>query len=145
MEILPALSLAGNVVQFAELGFKVTKTAIHYYKSADGAHKDLTKDREEAEQYVKVFFKIPNGPLAPKDPDLIELVTRCMSLSDELLNLIDGLRMDPTKVKVIQAAQKSVKALRSRKDVKDLKGRISAVRDAIASRLILLVRYNESS
>lgn len=70
MEVLPALSLAGNVVQFAELGFKVTKTAIHYYKSADGAHKDLTKDREEAEQYVKSVFQDSKWTAGPKGSGL---------------------------------------------------------------------------
>jgi hypothetical protein len=145
MEAVAALSLAGNVVQFAQLGINITHTAVQYYKSVDGVIKDLAKDKKEAEDLVKAFRDLSKSSLAPKDPDLIELVDQCTGLSDELLCLVKRLELGPTKIRIIEAAKNSVKALRARKEIRELRSRMFAVRDTISSRIILLLRYDQSS
>lgn len=140
MEALTALGVAGNVVQFVDFGIKSIKTVRELYKSLDGTLNSLAEIEKQAVEQTQYFMTIQTGPLSKQDPGLAKLVMACSTLSNELLDLLRSLKMDPGKKRIFESASKSMKAFRAQSRIKDLERGLDKIREAICTRLIVLLR-----
>ena len=137
MATLAALGLAGNIIQFIDFGIKSVKSVREIYKSVDGSLRSLSELEKEAIIQAGLFHSkdLPNV-----DHQFTELVAFCRSTSNELVELLRGLQVNPQKNRLFEAASKSVKAHHAKSRIKGLERRLARARDNACTRLIVLLR-----
>ncbi|KAI4597306.1 hypothetical protein KJ359_004412 [Pestalotiopsis sp. 9143b] len=105
------------------------------YKSPD----DLSKADKELELLTRLLkttlHQTQNNRQAEVPDDLQTLITICGQLAEELLNILDGLKIDPEKDKRVESVKKTFKAYRKRQEIKDLSDRIEKIRVRICDHL----------
>lgn len=98
LEPFAAISFAGNILQFIEFATKLVKESKEIYRSANGAAQENV-DLE----LITLDLKQLTDPLASPhdsskealqtDNGLVELAAACHRTSDELLNVIQALKL----------------------------------------------------
>lgn len=101
MEPLSALSVAAAVAQFVDFGLKIAGNAREIYGSLSGATEEnqhLEAATRMTQQLAKrLVVTSPLGVLNEEETMLNDLVTECRSLSTQLLNLLNKIKVrDPT-------------------------------------------------
>ncbi|KAI1854630.1 hypothetical protein JX266_000748 [Neoarthrinium moseri] len=134
-EALAAIGLASNILQFVEVGITAVRSAHKLYKGAD----DLSKADKELELLTRnvklTLHRIQHNAHVKLPDDLRALITICGPLADELLSLLDNLKIDPEKDKRVESMKKTFKAYRTRHEIKDLSERIEKIRIRICDHM----------
>jgi hypothetical protein len=138
MEALAAISLAGNVIQFVEVGVKTIKIARRMYKSADGTDQDLARLEKETLAHIDNLRNSPQ--LTSEDEQLEKSVSASLKMSDDLIRLLRDLRLDGTRNRFVEAASKSVKAHLAKSRIKSMESGLEKIRELICGRLLFLLR-----
>lgn len=137
MEVLAALGLAGNIMQFIDFGIKSAKSVRELYKSVDGSLQKLAELEKEAIIQAGLF----DSKDVPRDERLAQSVAFCCSTSNELVELLRSLRVDPQKHRLLEAASKSLKAHYAKSRIKELERKLMHARDHTCARLIVILRF----
>lgn len=134
-EALATIGLVSNVLQFVSVGITAVRMIHKLYKSPD----DLSKADKELELLTRLLkttlHQTQNNRQAEVPDDLQTLITICGQLAEELLNILDGLKIDPEKDKRVESVKKTFKAYRKRQEIKDLSDRIEKIRVRICDHL----------
>lgn len=134
-EALATIGLVSNVLQFVSVGITAVRVIHKLYKSPD----DLSKADKELELLTRLLkttlHQTQNNRQAEVPDDLQTLITICGQLAEELLNILDGLKIDPEKDKRVESVKKTFKAYRKRQEIKDLSDRIEKIRVRICDHL----------
>lgn len=145
MEAIAAVALAGNAAQFVEYSIKAIQKTYELLNSPDGAWGEIAELKTVVES-VELSMQIvrdsqdgsKNGPVL--DKILEGLVADCLAVSDEISELLDGLKLDDPSASFFQALQKTVKSLAKKPQLKELCGRLHNLRDQISAHLLVLIR-----
>lgn len=127
-------------MQFVDFSIKTIKTVRELYKSADGTLSSLASLEKQALEEAQYFTTIQTDSWSDKDPELSKAVMACSQLSEELVNLLRKLQIDPQKNRILESASKSMKALRSQSRIKEMERGLDKIREAICTRLIVILR-----
>ena len=126
MEPLSALSLAAAVAQFVDYGLKILGNAREMSSSLSGA----TEENQSLENATRVMQRLTEtlatsklGSLPDEQDFLTELVAECLSLSGQLLALLDKIKAKDPKSK-IQLTLAAVKTKRHEKEKLRLQRRL---------------------
>ncbi|KAN0092287.1 hypothetical protein V8E51_018134 [Hyaloscypha variabilis] len=143
-EALAALGLAANIINFVDFGIRLFSSSRELYQSAEGALKENIELAESASNIRLVVQRITNSIIGIDEPALREVAGTCLELADELLEILNGLKVENQKHRKAETLRKSLKGIRSRHKVKDLYDRLCKVREQICFHLSCLLTNRQA-
>lgn len=143
MEALAAVGLASNVAQFLEYGITGVRIFSEIVSNADGTSKQNIELEQVTSLIKGTMMDIKNGnpESASKDATLVTLVDRSLEISEEIVKILESIKMsyEKGKLRVIEGVYKTGKALWKRDELEQLSGRLFNLRAAVSSHLIVLI------
>ena len=143
MDPLTALSLAGNVVQFVDFGNKLLSQSRELYRSTRGS---LAADDElhlvTADLHA-LILKLRNSSghdIQNASPEFAKICDEAISLAEEILTRIDDLRVTG-KHRAWKSLHQAIRSAWSQKETDSLVKRLSTLRQALETRVLLSLRY----
>ncbi|KAJ3570481.1 hypothetical protein NPX13_g5713 [Xylaria arbuscula] len=146
MDPFTALSLAGVVVQFVELGIKLTLKSIAVYRSADG-HAEIDEATQEDTRSLRGLSKKLrqsfSGPCSTAELNIASLAQECAAEAKKLLRILEGLKsVNKGMASSIVAASKS---LWKKGEIEEIHERLKDYRAQITLCLAALINDKNSS
>jgi len=149
MAELAALSLAGNIVQFVDFGIKLFSEARDLYESAqDGRTEDLelesvTLDLKSFAQSLHSNAKPGSQPKKPSADDiaLMKLAVSCEKLANELLKLLDDLKVKGQQNRRWKSFRQALRHVKKAEKINKLEVRLEKLRKQITTHLIGILRF----
>ncbi|KAM5341786.1 hypothetical protein ACJ41O_014817 [Fusarium nematophilum] len=123
MDPFAAIGLAGNIIAFIDFGFKVVQAAKEVKDSASGASAEndhvefLTAQIQDFT--LGLHYAKPASDMSADEQRLNSLVTECQSLSEDLLKLVQTLKVDPASKRSKRQAFTAVFRNMRKKDERD--------------------------
>jgi hypothetical protein len=143
MEAIAGLSLAANVAQFVVYGFRGAR---YLYKAYDRTA-DFVREQSELSVITESIQTsgdvVRDIPEAAVDAELSKILDQARLLADELLQQFEKLQRRASQP--LAKARIAVHSLRVKSDVERLLKRLTALRDQVTARLIILARYSPAS
>ena len=134
MEILAAIGLAGNIVQFVDFSGKlVTKTA-EIYRSGTGALVENIDIETATNDLVLLSTKLHDSANSTGDTALGELCLSCDTVAKELLSALDKVKVKGKKQKW-KSFRKALRSVWSKEDIAALEQRLARFRDELNFRV----------
>ncbi|KAJ8132313.1 hypothetical protein O1611_g1316 [Lasiodiplodia mahajangana] len=148
MEALAAVALAGNVAQFLEYAIILVSRTPEILSSTDRALKEITELEDVIDDVQQSFQGISlsnqtNESGATSDKTLEDLTKRCLAISEEVMDIVKGLKLKASGDGIIQGAAMVTKSLFKMPKLKELSGRLYALRDQVSAHLIILIRQQQ--
>lgn len=151
MDPLSALSLAGNVVQFVDFGYKLVSNSRDFYKSSHGAleaHVQLELITSDLRAFLDKLKQRPalklSGPQTRKETkweaDFDGICNHAGKVAEELVARQEGLRVKGAGHRRWESLQMAVRSAWRRNEIERLKEELSELRDVLETRLMLSIR-----
>jgi hypothetical protein len=155
MDPLTALSLAGNIIQFVDFGSRLLRRAGEFYKSSVGS---LTVDDElelvtvdlqtlvvKLRKYLPPTESNNSQDIANQEDDeswasFKKVCDQAANIADEILGRLEKLKVKDGKHRKWRSLQKAVESLWSQKEIFSLMERLSGLRGALETRVLLSIR-----
>ncbi|KAH7149902.1 hypothetical protein B0J13DRAFT_620249 [Dactylonectria estremocensis] len=138
MDVLAAIGLASNLIQFVDCSSKIVKSCWNLWRD-DTSCLEENRELEIAVTSLRdILFKLEKDKACSIDDTLVLLIQECSQLTTDLLNILNRLRKRPEKNKVdkiIQTILLSARNLVKQREIEDLKERVDVMRDAVFVRL----------
>ena len=145
MEPLTAIGLAGNIVQFLDLGGKLVSGAIELYNATDGATSSnrvldqISTDFQCLCRALEQRIGKVNGCLRTEsEAALLPLAKSCRALGEELTRRLEDLKVKG-RHKRWKSARKAVEAAWKAKDIQQYEHQLSLYRSQIVTRLLAIL------
>ncbi|KAI9686895.1 MAG: hypothetical protein M1822_002648 [Bathelium mastoideum] len=153
---LSALGLAGNIIQFIDFGSKLISQSVEQYRSAVGTstqYLDLEALTQSLQSVAKGLGDSTAGPdkgeVKTKDElALRQLARSCQSVAADLINILDGLKINPKAHGLNRRAQSLRQAFRSvgaEEQIKDLEHKLESYRSQLNLYSISMTRHQIST
>jgi hypothetical protein len=142
MAELAAIGLAGNLVQFVDFGFKLSRDFKDLYQSAEGGKakhlelEDVTIDLESLCQKLQES----TSPAPQDDEELRDLARGCAKLARELLAMLEKVKVNKERNPKLATFKQALKNIWKDKDISDLEQRLGRYREQLNQRLIYILR-----
>jgi hypothetical protein len=145
MEAIAAFSLAANIMQFLEVGYKTTVLLHQLWEaSATDENTEIELVARDVSEICTRFTRgvNPSVLLSKEERKLQVLASKCEVLARELDSLLQGLvvRSQGAKRRV-EVMQKSLKVLLKADKVKGLQKRLAELRDQMVFRMVAILEY----
>lgn len=131
MDPISAIGVAGNVIQFLDLGVKAVSKAREIHDSSNGALVEHTEIGVLTEDIATVAAKLAASAGAATGNDSLDSICeQCAIVAKELSDALKEMKADGKKSR-IKSARKALKAMWGKKRVEDMKWRLEGYRDEI--------------
>ncbi|KAF4535006.1 uncharacterized protein LTHEOB_2981 [Lasiodiplodia theobromae] len=138
MDPLSSLGVAGNVIQFVDFSIRLVSKFNQIYRSADGA---LQENSELSE--IATRLKSIAGPLKERargaDPELRKIAQRCCDASNELLEVLEGLRNQANQHRKLSAVRITLKSVMKEGVIRDLDSKLQRLQQQLNTSLLALL------
>ena len=154
MDPLTAISLASAIVQFVDFSSKLIAEGRQIYQSIEGASRanlrteDITNHIDSLNKHVLRTNRrySQTGVTSESETALRDLVTACRTVADDLLSLLNKLKVDKHTIgaqRKLETVRKAVLTQRSKnKDkIKNLEDQLDNIQKQINRRLVTMIRY----
>ena len=138
MAELAAIALVGNILQFAEVGIKLIKTAQRAYKSTSGLiqeDEDFITDTERLQTLVGLINEaLPDAEDSRQaiiDENLLKTAKACDNYASELITLLGFLRRRPGELRALEAVRTMMLRRLRNAEVQALQGKLSNVQQTL--------------
>jgi hypothetical protein len=145
MDPVSAFSLAGTIVQFIDFTTKLVISGHELYKAGELSIHEMaalaTNDLLDLSLKLNHPFDPPSEsvPLSKDEEDLRDLSSACTKMVGELYHRLDKLKVHD-KHNIGKSLRKAFRSMWERKDLKDMEERLSKVRSAIDTRILVSLR-----
>lgn len=144
MEALAAVGLASNVAQFLEYGISVVHLTSQIMRSTKGTSQQMAELELVATDITQTLQTINKAETqyagGRRDEVLHKLVARCLELSTQIIDIVNGLKMQKNvRPRVFEGAHKTGLSMYKKKELEHLSGQLSALRTQVTSHLTLLI------
>ena len=139
MEILAAVSLAGNILQFLDFTSDAILKSRQVHASFSGSLKEhadlksLTIDLKRLSDKLQTYA-------SPVDSVLEQLCLRCSEIADELLKALERLRIEEKHTR-LKSIRKALKALWGKEKLKVLEERLAGFRHELNLHATVELRF----
>lgn len=141
METLAALGLASNIVQFVHFGASLLSEASDRYHSLTGATVGHAELGDIARNLAELALKLQTSSAAAhSDIRLLDICKRCSAVADELLSVLEGLRV-AGKRRRWESFKQAIRSVCNEKKIDDFKSRINDLQNALLLCLVGAMRY----
>jgi hypothetical protein len=143
MESLAALGLAANIVQFVHFGATLLSEASERHRSASGTtigHAELELIANNLKQLTAKLQVSQTGSGSQQlESGLGELCKQCKTVSDELVVMLDKLRVNGKHIRWENIKQ-AAKSIWQEKKIEDLKKRLDDLQHGVLVCLMTMMR-----
>lgn len=141
MEVLAAVSLAGNILQFIDFAGEVLTKCWKIYRSESSA----TEQNEEQEVITRDLKALSSRlqclrSTDPSDPTMEKLCSQCNAVADELLAMLESFKTKGKRT-TLQSLEKSLKSTWSKDKVIQLKKRLDEFRQELEVHVLFELKY----
>jgi hypothetical protein len=140
MEVLAAVGLAGNIVQFIDFSGKLLAKSAQLYRSGECALAENIDFERATNDLVLLNKKLKDGATVTGDKALESLCLSCHTVADELLAALNKLKVKGKHQKW-ESIRKAIGSVRSKEDIEQLERRLSTFREEINLRIVIDLRY----
>jgi hypothetical protein len=140
IEALAAVGLASSIVQFVDFGTKLLSNGRELYKSAEGVLQENVELGKITESIKSTAQSIANNAIGVNDTELREMAGACKTLADELLTVLNSLKIDNTKNRQLEIIRKSLKSFRFAARLKRIYEQLCTLRNQVCFQLNGLLR-----
>jgi hypothetical protein len=144
IEPLTAFALAGNIVQFVEVGYKATVILRQIW---DASATDENVEIEAIAQDIvdiSMFLVASSssvGTVSQDEKKLQQLARRCVDPAEELSTMLQDLLVRSKGMKRrIEAVRNTLKLMYRRDKIESLQHRIQDLRDQLCTRMIFILQ-----
>jgi hypothetical protein len=140
MEALAAVGLASNILGFIESGCRVLTTAYQLSQSQSGSlssNHELELLADNLKKTMKSVQNNYNNCHSELMNNMSPMISSCIELCDELLQILGSLKVDPTKSSLLQSLKASLQTHRKAKEIQNLDHRLERLRSQICDQLNL--------
>lgn len=137
LDTMTAIGLAGNIVQFVEIGSKVISAFVEIHHSVEGSLKSNDELELIARDLKNLLHVLSADPQIAGDPDWSGLCNESLALAGNLITMLEGLK--PSNRKRLESLKASVKVIWNRSRIRDLESRIWKLRGEICVKLNTLL------
>ena len=144
MDPLSAVSLAGNLIQFVQLGMQVVGTAKEIYVNGSVAAnidlEDLTKDLRTVTLKLKLPPRGDTASQTINEQALNQAYDRCIEISDNLIAHLKKLKGPGGRGGKWKSFRQALEAVWTKKDVEEIASRLSAYRAQMELHLLVSLK-----
>lgn len=146
MAELVALGLAGNIVQFVDFGIKLFRDGRELYTSLQGNSAEqleleiVTQDLKCLAQQLHSSDQ-PDALGTEDKIELRKLATECEKLANELLGILDELKVKDRHNRIWESFKKALRRMMEKKKIQHLEERLERFREQLGKRLVYLSRF----
>ncbi|UZP35202.1 hypothetical protein NXS19_003018 [Fusarium pseudograminearum] len=152
MAELAAIALVGNILQFVEVGIKLTKTAHRAYKSTSGLIQEDEEFLANTNRLQKLINQIDQSQPNPDDTrqigideNLAQTAKTCQEYASQLNALLDLLGRRPGEPRVSGAIRTAWLRLRKNDEIQGLEGKLIKLQDTLLLALTTSSHSRQSS
>lgn len=148
LDPLTAIGLAANIVQFLGFAGGIVTSSAQLYRSADGTLSEdadlttVTSDLVELNNRLKWSLRRGNdlSAVGEADKPLEDLISGCVAVAQELLNLLDRLKVKGSRYRTWKAIRKGVRSVLKRSEIESLQSRLALYRHELEFNLLVSMR-----
>jgi len=140
MEVLAAVGLVGNIVQFIDFSGKLLAKSAELYRSGECALAENIDFETATNDLVLLSKKLKDGATVTGDKAFESLCLSCNTVADELLAALNKLKVKGKHQKW-ESMRKAIGSIRSKEDIEQLERRLSILREEINLRIVVNLRY----
>jgi hypothetical protein len=143
MDLITALSLAGNIVQFVDFGCQLLSQSRELYRSTQGslaADDELHLVTVDLRGLILKLRSSPDHGSQDASQEFRKICAEAVRLAEEILARIDGLKVTE-KHRAWKSFQQAIKSAWSQRETDGLIRRLSRLRQALETRILLSLRY----
>lgn len=143
MEALAAVSLAGNIVQFIDIGLKVLHGAKEIHHSMTGSTGDFQNLETVAQEMQRLSLRLNTASNSQPSADevaLRNLAAECRKLSDQVLDIVQKCKPKNAKSKR-SSAWSAAKSLYKKREMDEVGQRLDACRNQLNLQINHMMEY----
>jgi WD40 repeat protein len=139
MEILAAIGLAGNIIQFVDFGGKLISKTAEIYKSGAGALVENVDIETTTNDLALLSATLQGSADSADDTALRELCQSCNIVAKRLLSALNKVKVQGNKQKW-KSFRKALRSVWSEEDILSLEQRLARLRDELNLRVVVDLR-----
>jgi NACHT domain len=139
MEVLAAIGLAGNIIQFINFGGKLISKMAEIHKSGTGALAENIDIETATNDLTLLSTKLHDSANSASDTALRELCQSCNTIATELLTVLDSVKVHGGQHKW-RSFRKALRSVWSKEDIALLEQRLARFRDELNLRVAIDLR-----
>ncbi|KAK5049488.1 hypothetical protein LTR84_004417 [Exophiala bonariae] len=146
MAEVAGLALAGNIIQFVDFAIKLFKEGQELYSSAEGVSTEAL-ELGSITQAVKQYAQVLHASSSVKNTSrggLADITHQCEALADELLSLLEELRVKDNQSRKWATFKVAVTSIRKSRTIADLEKRLSRMQALMSQFVISDLRQQQS-
>jgi hypothetical protein len=140
MEVLSIIGLVGNIVQFVDFSSKLIAKTTKLYRSNEDALAENIDVETATSHLVLLNNKIKDAATITSDDVLRRLCESCKSTADELLALLNNIKVDSKQGK-FKSVWKALRNVWSKEQISELEGRLARFREELHLHIVVDLRY----
>jgi hypothetical protein len=143
---MESLGLASNIVQLVHFGASLLSEASERYSSLAGATighaelNDIARNLKELTLRLEGSSEAAYSGSTGPDQRLLEIYKRCRAVADELLSVLDALRVTG-KHRRWESLKQAIRSIWHEKQIEDLRSRLNDLQSVILLCLVGAMRY----
>jgi hypothetical protein len=110
MEALAAIGLASGIVQFADCGVRWASSAKELYTSSNGMLQENSELENVTSSLRAVVLGLKTDKRLQGDKNLDALIAECLPLADELMDILNKLKVEVRQVEEKKAKERKAEA-----------------------------------
>ncbi|KAH0543092.1 hypothetical protein FGG08_002606 [Glutinoglossum americanum] len=139
MEVLAAIGLAGNIIQFVDFGGKLISKTAEIQKSSTGALAENINIETATDDLALLSTKLHDSANSAGDTALQELCQSCNAVATELLTVLDSIKVHGGQNKW-KSFRKALRSVWSKEDIALLEKQLARFRDELNLRVAVDLR-----
>jgi hypothetical protein len=139
MEVLAAIGLVGNIVQFVDFSCKLISGSVRLYGSVEGALVENSEIEAVARDVVLLHEKLKGGTTSTSNAAIKSICQSCNNVSDELLDALHTLKVKG-KYQRWTSLRKAFRSIWSKEKIEELERRLARLRERLNLRIIAELR-----
>jgi hypothetical protein len=150
LDPLSAIGLCGNIVQFINFGSSLLSEGLALHRSVAGASPEnidlevVARDLSSLSISLSIPYSVGGRVRVPsQDERKIQILAeRCKELAEELLDIIQDLRVRPPH-RAWSSFRQALKSVYKKEEVEQIQKRLQLFRDELTTRLVVVLKYVE--
>ena len=130
MEILAAIALVGNIIQFVDFSSTLVSRMVQLYQSDKGALAENIDVETATNHLVLLNNKLEDSATATGDGPLQNLCRSCSATAEELLATLDKLKVKG-KQQTWESIRKALRSMRSKEEINKLERQLERFRQEL--------------
>ena len=136
MEILAAIGLVGNIVQFVDFGSKLISELAQIYRSAEGALEENIDTETATYHLLLLNDKLKDSATSTGDKTLLDLCEACHTVARDLLEALNKVKVNGKQQKW-KSIWKALRSVWSKEAIEELERRLEKLRTELNLHIVV--------